>query len=60
MPSTLESLILGALAILLIFWMQPGLKAALAKSKQAPSDWSSVILPIGLVVMFVLFLIAMV
>jgi len=56
----MESLILGALAILLLFWMQPGIKSALAKSKQTPSDWQSVILPLGLVVMFVLFLIAMV
>jgi hypothetical protein len=60
MPSTLESLLLGALAILLLFWMQPGLKAAINKSKQSPSDWQSVLLPLGLVVMFVLFLIAMV
>jgi hypothetical protein len=60
MPGTFESLLLGALAILLLFWMQPGLKAAMAKSKQTPSDWQSVLLPIGLVVLFVLFLIAMV
>jgi|APLak6261674355_1056100.scaffolds.fasta_scaffold00357_9 hypothetical protein len=60
MLGTWESLILGALALLLLFWMQPGIKAALARSKQAPSDWPSVLLPLGLVVMFVLFLIAMV
>lgn len=60
MLSTGESLILGALALLLLFWMTPGVKAALARSKQAPSDWASVLLPLGLVVMFVLFLIAMV
>lgn len=59
MPA-LEYLVLGALAILFLFWMQPGIKAAMARSKQTPADWQSVILPIGLVVMFVLFLIAMV
>ncbi len=58
--STMENIILGALAILLLFWMQPGIKAALARSKQTPSNWPSVILPLGLVVLFVLFLIAMV
>lgn len=58
--SIMENIILGALAILLLFWMQPGIKAAIARSKQTPSNWSSVILPLGLVVMFVLFLIAMV
>lgn len=60
MQSTWESLILGALALLLLFWMTPGVKAALARSKQTPSDWQSVLLPLGLVVLFVLFLIAMV
>lgn len=56
----MESLVLGALAIALLFWLQPGLKAAVARSKQAPSDWVSVLVPLALVVMFVLFLIAMV
>ncbi|MCQ8116030.1 hypothetical protein [Methylomonas rosea] len=60
MLSTWENLILGALALLLLFWMQPGIKAALARSKQTPSDWPSVIVPLLMVVMFVLFLIAMV
>ena len=60
MLGTWENLILGALALLLLFWMQPGLKAAMARSKQSPSDWQGVLLPLGLVVMFVLFLIAMV
>ncbi len=58
--STMENLILGALAILLLFWMRPGIKAAMAKSQQTPADWQSLLLPLGLVVMFVLFLIAMV
>jgi hypothetical protein len=58
--STLENLVLGALALLLLFWMTPGIKAAIARSKQTPADWQSVVLPIGLVVLFVLFLIAMV
>lgn len=60
MLSNWESLILGALAILLLFWMRPGIKAALAHSKQTPSDWQSLLLPLGFVVMFVFFLIAMV
>ena len=60
MQNNWENLILGALAILLLLWMQPGIKAALERSKQAQSDWSSLIAPLGLVVLFVLFLIAMV
>ncbi len=58
--SALESLVLGALAVLLLFWMQPGIKAAMQKSRQAPTDWRGLILPMGFVIMFVLFLIAMV
>lgn len=58
--STMENLVLGALAILLLLWMQPGIKAAMARSSRATPDWRGVILLIGLVVMFVLFLISMV
>ena len=60
MQSNWENLILGAMAILLLFWFQPGIKAALARSKQAQSDWASLLAPLGLVVLVVLFLIAMV
>ncbi|QPK62291.1 hypothetical protein IVG45_15725 [Methylomonas sp. LL1] len=58
--STMENLALGALALLLLFWVRPGINAAIARGKQTPADWQSLVLPIGLVVMFVLFLIAMV
>ena len=58
--STWENVLLGALALLVIFWMKPGIKAALAKSKAAPSDWPAVLMPLALVVVFVLILIAMV
>jgi hypothetical protein len=53
-------IVLSALAVLMVFWLQPGIKAAMARSKQASADWQSVVVPLGLVVMFVLFLIAMV
>lgn len=58
--STWENLLLGAFAILLIFWMKPGIKAALEKSKTTQSDWPALLIPIALVVLFVCFLIAMV
>ncbi len=58
--STTETIVLSALAILMVLWMQPGIKTAMAKSRQATVDWQSVVVPLGLVVMFVLFLIAMV
>lgn len=58
--SVWENLLMGAIALLVIFWMKPGIKGALAQSRQAPSDWAGVLLPIGLVVLLVIFLIAMV
>lgn len=58
--STWENLLLGAAAILVIFWMGPGIKGAMEKSKTAKADWPGVLIPLALVVLFVLFLIAMV
>ncbi len=58
--STWESLLLGVMALLLIFWFRPGIKAAMQRSSEAESDWPAVILPLGLVILFVIFLIAMV
>jgi hypothetical protein len=53
-----EQLILGAFALLLIFWFRPGIKATMERSKQAEKDWAGALLPIGLVVLFVVLLIA--
>jgi hypothetical protein len=59
-PSTWESLLVGALVILVIFWMSPGIKAALARSRDSKSDWPAALVPLALVILFVIFLIAMV
>jgi H+/Cl- antiporter ClcA len=60
-PATWEMLLVGALVVMLLFWFRPGLKASLEESRKATAkDWQKLILPIGLVVLFVLFLIAMV
>lgn len=58
--SSWESLLLGVMVILIIFWMRPGIKASLEQSKNAEADWSGLLLPLGLVVLFVIFLVAMV
>ena len=58
--SSWESLLLGVMVILIIFWMKPGIKASLEQSKNAESDWGSLLLPLGFVVLFVIFLVAMV
>ena len=56
--STWEGLLLGALVLLVIFWMMPGIKAAMQQSKQAKPDWQGFLVPLALVVLFVIFLLA--
>jgi hypothetical protein len=51
-----EQLALGAVALLVIFWFRPGIKAALQKSEQAKKDWPGLLLPIAAVILFVVFL----
>lgn len=53
-----ENVLLGAMALLMVFWASPGIKRAIARSKQAKSDWPAVLMPLAVVVMFVLFLVA--
>ena len=56
--ATWETILLGVMALLLIFWFRPGIKAAIERSQQAEKDWPSALIPIGIVVLFVIFLIA--
>ena len=56
-----EQILLGVLALLVLLWFRPGLKSALEKSRDAEEkDWRGALLPVGVVVLFVLLLIAMV
>jgi hypothetical protein len=56
-----EQILVGVLVLLLLLWFRPGIRAALRQSRDAKSrDWSGVIFPVGLVVLFVLLLIALV
>ena len=56
----LEAILLGVLAILVVFWFRPGIRATIEESKKAEKDWKSALIPLGLVVVFVIFLIALV
>ncbi|MBF6648392.1 hypothetical protein [Methylobacter sp. BlB1] len=58
--SSWENLLLGILALLIIFWMRPGIKASLEQSRKAPADWKAVLVPLGFVVLFVVFLMVVV
>lgn len=55
-----ENLLLGVMVVGIILWMRPGIKASMQQTREAKSDWMGVLVPIGFVVMFVVFLIAMV
>lgn len=55
-----EQLLLGALALLAIFWMGPGIKASLMLSKNAKADWPGFLWPMAFVLLVVLLLIGMV
>lgn len=55
-----ENVLLGAMAVGVIFWMRPGITSSLKSGKNAESDWMGFLVPIGLVIMFVIFLISMV
>lgn len=56
---TWEQILLGAVALLALFYFGPGIKPMLEKSKDAPKDWLGLLIPIGLVVAFVILLAAL-
>jgi hypothetical protein len=53
-----ENLLLGAMVLGVIFWMKPGIVGSLKRGEKVESDWVGVLVPIGLVVVFVIFLIS--
>ena len=54
-----QKILLGVMGLLLILWFRPGLKAALEQSRRAENkDWKSVIFPVLIVVLFVIFLVS--
>jgi hypothetical protein len=59
-PALWEQILLGILAILVLLWFRPGIKAAFRERRQASqSEWLDALLPIGLVALFVILLIAL-
>jgi hypothetical protein len=54
--SVWENILLGVMVLLVILWFRPGIKATWRQSQGAESDWAGLLLPLGLVVLFVIFL----
>jgi hypothetical protein len=50
----------GLVAVLLVLWFRPGIRAAIERGRTAKKDWPAVLIPLGLVVLFVLLLVQMV
>ncbi len=56
-----ETALLGALVLLVLLWVGPGAKQMFEQSREAKEkDWRGVLLPLGVVVLFILFLISLV
>jgi hypothetical protein len=59
--STWEMVLMAALALLVLFWAGPGVKAMLEQSRQAKErDWIGLLVPLLLVIAFVLLLMKLV
>ncbi|WP_198246837.1 hypothetical protein [methane-oxidizing endosymbiont of Gigantopelta aegis] len=54
-----ENIIVGILAIGIVFWMWPGVKQTMAQSQQAEKDWPGFLIPLAAVALFIVFLIYM-
>lgn len=54
--SVWEMVSAGLVGIAVIFWMKPGIKETFKKSNEAKSDWMGLLVPIGFVIMLVIFL----
>ncbi|MDS4028298.1 MAG: hypothetical protein RKO25_15100 [Candidatus Contendobacter sp.] len=52
-----EILLGGVMAVLVILWFRPGIKATIERSRAAKKDWPAALIPLGLVALFVLLLI---
>lgn len=55
-----EQVLLGIAAFAILFFFWPGVKKAMQQSQQAENpDWKGALIPIGVVVLFVIVLIAL-
>lgn len=53
-----EQILVGILVVGVLLFLWPGAKAAMKKSREAENpDWASALVPIGIVVLFIVFLI---
>ncbi len=58
--ATWEKVIVAILVIGLLIWLYPSLKQSMVESKEAEKDWKGILIPLGMVVVFVAFLLAII
>lgn len=59
--NTWEALLIGVLVLVLLLWFGPGIRQSIKRSPRGTAeDWKGVLLPLGLVVLFVILLVALV
>ncbi|MCY4314426.1 MAG: hypothetical protein OXD44_12205 [Gammaproteobacteria bacterium] len=52
-----EKIIIGILMLLVLLWFLPGTRNMIEASKNAPKDWKGFLIPMGAVILFIVFLI---
>ena len=53
------SVVLGIIVLGVLFVFVPNIRSSMIRNRDVPSDWKAVFVPIGLVVLFVVFLLVM-
>ena len=58
--STWEAVLVGVLVVVLLLWFGPGVRESVKRSPRGSwQDWKGVVIPLGLVVLFVFLLVSM-
>ncbi len=57
---TWQKVLVGVLALLITLWFWPGIRTLMKQSQEAEKDWPAVLVPLLIVIVFVLFLLAVV
>ncbi len=61
MWETVEYILIGAVALLMVMWILPGIRQSFKEKREtSKSDWIAVVMPLAIVAIFVFFLISIV
>lgn len=61
MWETVEKILIGVVALLLVMWFLPGIRQSFKEKREtSKSDWIAVVTPLAIVAIFVFFLISLI